>query len=337
MSIRRRIVMIVGHPRPYLTLARCLSALLLAAPASTALAQDRCESQQLDLTRVQPSIWMVIDGSGSMLEPLSTRDDTPRWTALRDAVLGAVEEHPRDVKWAVALYDGPLPDGSDKGSIACPRVVLQEPQPDNLAAITAAYPADPLGGSTPTDRALAAVRARVPDPQSSPQVVVLVTDGQPNDFCTTGAPVSDVQARVLSEVEQLHARGAAVYVISLAGADTALNTHLAALAAAGGTGLPPFAPQTTDELQESLEDITGPRVSCRIPLSAPVDAQAACLGKVSLNGVALACHDRDGFRVRKGSQLELRGRACKTYRGDPTAELHAEFPCAMSAGQAVRM
>jgi hypothetical protein len=325
--------------------ASCLIALLIAGSAQSVIAQaspetsagDKCVKQEITLRRLQPTIWLVVDGSGSMSDPLSQSDSTPRWNALRSALLdpqtGVVDQLQQDVKWAMVMYDGPLPDGSADRTTACPRLVTVDPKLDNLSAIDAVYPENPLGGSTPTDKALAAVLARIAaqpagaDPHAGPNIVVLATDGAPNDFCQTATPAGDVRAQVIDAVKQLDAMGTRSYVVSLAGEDAELAQHLQQVAAAGGAGKPPFVPQDAAELLQSFQDIAGPGVQCEIALSSAVDKGQACMARVRLNGVSLPCNRRNGYRLKSPQTLELRGRACETYKHDPSVVLQAELPC----------
>ena len=289
----------------------------------------QCAKQDHTVTRVLPTIWLVVDGSGSMLEALSPSDATPRWDALRSALLepstGIVSQLQHQVQWAMVMFDGPLPDIARDPSTAgtatsCPRVVVVEPKLDNFTPIDSAYPRTPLGGSTPTDRALTVVSAHLPtaaatqDQHLGPSIVVLATDGAPNDFCEQTLFPSDVKPRVIEAVKQLHAQGTQVYVVSLAGQDAMLTEHLAQVAAAGGTGKAPFVVQNRDELLQTFRGIIGPTLSCKVELAGEVEVGRACQGKVNLNGVDLPCNAPDGYRLESVRTLELLGRACDAYK-----------------------
>jgi len=315
------------------------------ASETSMLLGELCAKQERTVRRVVPTIWLVVDGSGSMLDPLSPGDATPRWDALRSALVdpsvGIVSQLQHQVRWALALYDGPLPElarSPDAGTVppvgagSCPRVILVEPALDNFSRIDLAYPAAPLGGSTPTDKALAAVSGYVslpaaPTDPRGPNIVVLATDGAPNDFCSQALFPADVKPRVLDAVTQLKAAGAQLYVVSLAGQDAQLTDHLEQVAAAGGTGKAPFVVQNKDELLQTFRDIIGPSLSCKVELTGEVDASRACQGKVQLNGSELGCNAPDGFRVEAPRMIELLGRSCEAYKNDAQARLVAEFPC----------
>src|SRR5262245_31237379 len=143
----------------------------LEGTAGTGLKDGQCAKQNIVTSRVVPTIWLVLDGSGSMLQPLSAMTEQTRWSALTEALMepntGVVKSLEKDVEWGVVLYDGPLPGGialptplPDGGvkelppATTCPRVVVSEPKKNAYADISMVVGADPLGGSTPTDKAL---------------------------------------------------------------------------------------------------------------------------------------------------------------------------------------
>jgi hypothetical protein len=292
------------------------------------------------------TIWMIVDGSGSMVEMLG---DKTRWVALREALLdnmsGVIRALPQ-ARWGMALYDGPLPGGTGElmlpdGGVAkaalppattCPRLVTVDPKTDNFAAINAAYPLDPLGGSTPTDRALSAVSAkllggatRVPD--NMPTIVVLATDGAPNDFCSTDTslPPADTRPAVITAAQKLAQAGVKTYVISLAGDDQVLTEHVNQVAQAGGTNKP-FVPTNKTQLIEALRQIVSSDPNCDVSLNQEVDPLRACDGAVQIAGKELTCNGADGFGLRDPSTLRLAGAACTAYKADPKA-LKVNYPC----------
>ena len=291
------------------------------------------------------TVWMVVDGSGSMVESLG---DKTRWVALREALLdnmaGVIRALPQ-ARWGLALYDGPLPGGSGEvmlpdGGVAkpalppattCPRLITVDPKSDNFAAINAAYPLDPLGGSTPTDRALSAVSAkilaggtRVPD--SMPTIVVLATDGAPNDFCSTDTSFPpDTRPNVIAAAQKLAQAGVKTYVISLAGDDQVLTDHLNQVAQAGGTNKP-FVPANKTQLIDALRQIVSSEPNCDVSLNQEIEPLRACDGSVQIAGKELTCNGADGFGLRDPSTLRLSGAACTAYKADPKA-LKVSYPC----------
>jgi hypothetical protein len=321
--------------------------------AGEMLKDGQCAKQDVSTMKVVPTIWLVLDGSGSMVTPLSSTstDMTSRWVAMRTALMdptaGVVKSLEHVVKWGMVMFDGPLPAGTvialpDGGAAmfssgpatTCPRLVTVEAAKDNFMAIDMAFPPDPLGGSTPTDKALQAVIQHLPtattmgpDQTSSPTIVVLATDGAPNNFCTDSLFPPDVQPAVVAAVQQLAAAGNKTYVISLAGDDTQLMQDLTMVAQAGGTGMPPFVPQSKDELIKTFQNIVGPGVACDIKLAGKVKMGSECRGTLEVNGMPLTCDDDNGWRLKDPSTISITGTACDAYKMDDQAVLHADFPC----------
>lgn len=297
-----------------------------------------------------PTVWMVVDGSGSMLDPLG---DHPRWNAMRDVLVnpdtGIVKGLQAELRWGLLMYDGPgglmsgvLPDGgmvtfSAPPATTCPRIVQIEPQLNNLSTLEAGFLDTPLGGSTPTDKALEAVLMRYPaTPASSdgPISVVLATDGAPNDLCSqTGflTPPPDVRPFVIDNVKELQARGITTYVLSLAGDDQQLTQHLTDVAAVGGTGKGLFTPRDKDALAAALHEIVGTDVDCSVRLNKRVQLSRTCDGRVALDGKAVPCDEHDGFSLHDEMTLKLNGAACARYRASQTRRIELDYPCACVA------
>lgn len=228
-----------------------------------------------------PTIWLLIDGSGSMLSPLG---DKTRWAAIRESLLdeanGLIKRFEGRVQWGLFMYDGPsvggavvLPDGGVlmvEPATTCPRVVQVEAKLDNYTAISSVFNAQPLGGSTPTHKALALLLEQLPsDPQDRSRTsIVFATDGEPNDFCQdAGAfpPPLDVRPLVVDAVAQAAALSVKTYVINLAADDMLLTEHLEQVARAGGTNKPPFTPGDQPALTAALSNIVDMSSGCKQP------------------------------------------------------------------------
>src|SRR5690606_27121247 len=130
-------------------------------------------------------------------------------------------------------YDGGLSLPGVK-TPACPRVVQVGPALDNLDRIRAAYPAEPLGASTPTHYALLALRDMVRvsrHTKPGPVYVILATDGRPNlcDF-HDGIPETPATSQeAVNTVAELANLDIKTFAISMAGSDAALRAHLEAV------------------------------------------------------------------------------------------------------------
>lgn len=320
----------------------------LGGAAGSGLKDGQCAQQNVVTMRVEPTVWLVIDGSGSMVDALGDRS---RWTALREALMdpadGVVKTLEHEVAWGVVIYDGAtpgdirvgLPDGgvamfSAEPATTCPRVVTVEPKLDNFADIDMAYASSPLGGSTPTDQALQAVVSHLPDLSGqvldgrvNPTIVVLATDGAPNNLCTTDFTMLDVQPNVINVVSTLASMNVKTYVISLAGGDQMLTQHLEQVAAAGMTGTSPFLPMNKAELVQTFKDIIGASPACDVVLNGSVKPGIECMGTIKINGAVLPCNDPNGWVLKDPSTVSIQGSACEDYRNNRTAILEADFPC----------
>jgi Mg-chelatase subunit ChlD len=135
------------------------------------------------------------------------------------------------------------------------------------------YPAKELGGSTPTDKALAAAVEQVititagKDPTQNPGFIILATDGEPNDLCFGGKGGDGTLQRqcVISAVDRAAAAKIRTFVISLAGNDKRLQEHLVEVAKHGdptNAMAHPYSPMNPNELVETLKTVLTAAVGC---------------------------------------------------------------------------
>jgi hypothetical protein len=213
--------------------------------------------------------------------------------------------------------------------------VIVEPAFNNYAAIDAAYPADPIGMGTPTDKAMEHVVNNLPvlneqvlDQIVQPTYVVLATDGAPNDNCGGGGGIGlPTEQAVIDVVTRGTMQGMNMFVISLAGGDTQLQAHLEDVAAATRTMTPPFVPDTRDSLTGTFQMIVG-TATCRVALDGTVTAGQECAGEVQLKGEPLACNDPNGWQLEGERTVVLNGDACTRFQTMDSL-VHAAFPCAV--------
>ncbi|HKU36936.1 MAG TPA: hypothetical protein VJR89_02280, partial [Polyangiales bacterium] len=92
------------------------------ASGSGASKTETCGATDITNGRVQPKVWLVIDGSGSMADPLMAPADPQmpvagpsRWDSLRQALMdpngGVVPTLEKLVQFGMVMYDGPLGGG----------------------------------------------------------------------------------------------------------------------------------------------------------------------------------------------------------------------------------
>lgn len=296
---------------------------------------EACGRAEVTANRVIPTVWLFIDGSGSMAAAMDgSAGGASRWTSLREALLddatGLVSRLEGSIAFGLFAYDGGLSLPGIK-TPACPRVVRVDPAIDNLSAIAASYPAAPMGASTPTHYALEALREEVQrQGAKGPTYVLLATDGKPN-FCDfhDGVPESQLtEQEAVATVGALATQGIKTFAISMAEGDAVLTAHLNDVAKAGATGQPVFTPNTRDALVAALASVFTTTTTCDVKLEGTIVPGSECRGDVRMNGTLLTCDAPDGYRVREDRQtLELLGGACQTLQRDAKARLEASFPC----------
>ncbi|MDH5674351.1 MAG: VWA domain-containing protein [Myxococcales bacterium] len=313
-----------------------------------------CASANVRASRVKPTVYFVVDGSGSMSENFG---GPSRWEALRSALMdpdGLIPTLEGVVEFGMVIYDGPLDPlaavgaGLDAiipglgaviptaGAMECPRLVTADAALNNFATIDSLYPQMPLGGSTPTHKALQWANDNLADEMAvqldtelGPQYVILATDGAPNDFCDGGAG-GDASPQVIEAANVGAAKGVKMFVISLA-SDASLQAHLDQVAQIGNTGQPPFTPSSKDDLVNVLTEIVGGAVGCDVALNGEIQAGQECSGFVEVNGVPLGCNDPNGWQLKNERTIELVGSACQDFQANVDAMLYADFPCGVFA------
>ena len=315
---------------------------LAGAPADTAgagtgkLPEGTCASGLADTAPVTPVIWLVVDGSSSMNQDFAS--GSTRWQTLRSTLMdkgGIVDSLQALAKFGMVIYSGGSSDPAQ-----CVQLVTVQPALNNFTALNAAYPMMPLGMGTPTDKALDHVVTTLPvatqamlDARNEPIYVVLATDGSPNDSCGGGGGLfggggrddGAVRQAVIDVVKRGTTAGMNMYVISMAGGDQSLQSHLEQVAMATVTKTPPFSPSSQAELVNTFRAIVG-GASCQIDLKGMVKEGQECGGKVTLNGNDLACGSNDGWRLLDPNTFELTGKACADFTS-VASTVSAMFPC----------
>jgi hypothetical protein len=281
---------------------------------------------------VTPTVWLIVDGSSSMTT--SFANGMSRWQVLRSTLMdpgGVVDSLQSVVDFGMVIYSGGASDPAQ-----CAQLVTVDPAINNLNNLSSMYPSSPLGMGTPTHKALAHVVDDLPvlsqamlDGKTQPTYVVLATDGQPNDNCGNGNTSPDTGVSVEQQVIDVTTRGTKqgmnMFVISMAGDDMQLSSHLAMVAAATETKTPPYVPSTKSDLVAAFRKIVG-GASCTIALQGAVEMGEECSGTVMLNGKAITCNAADGWRLEDSHTVALSGAACDTFL-DNDSNVTANFPC----------
>jgi hypothetical protein len=292
---------------------------------------ESCARGMQSTAPVTPTVWLVVDGSSSMNQDF---EGSSRWLTLRSTLMdpgGVVDSLQTKVRFGLVIYAG-------GGGTECVQLLTVDPELNNLDALASTYPMDPVAMGTPTDKALEYVVNNLPvlntgmlDTTSGPIYVVLATDGSPNDMCGGGGIFGggrgggDVEQKVVDVTTQGTQNGMQMFVISLAGDDARLQSHLEVVAAATASKTPPYVPSTRDDLIAAFESVIG-GASCLVKLDGVVEVGKECSGSVQVNGVALECNQPDGWSLFDPSTVQLTGAACTMFLQQTSLSI-ADFPC----------
>jgi hypothetical protein len=309
-----------------------------------------CASAKVAASRITPEVYFVIDGSGSMNADFG---GGTRWTVLREALVGpngVVTKLESFVKFGMATY-------ANNNPMTCPDMTDVPAALTNLSAMNAAYPAQEIGGGTPTGEALQKVIDGLPefgalDSTERPPIIILATDGEPNGCNSPGgcnwaadwasclgnlgaqlAAAPATYETTPAAVRAAREKNIAVWVISLADGlnnipDLQRSANIGAgLAEDASPGATIYSPQNPDDLTQTLTQLIGAAVSCDITLAGTLDVTRACEGLVQVNSETLDCNSDEGWKVVSQSSIALQGKACERFKSDPTVMLNATFPC----------
>ncbi len=215
------------------------------------------------------------DRSGSM-------DSNGKWAACKAGITDFFATSATGVSASLSFF--PQGNACDTGTFTTPQVPMTALP--NTTTLKAALDATTPGGGTPTRPALdgamtyaAAQQAKNPNTKV---VVVLVTDGDPNDCSSNVASVSAIASAKAKTIP--------TYVIGV-GNITALN----AIAIAGGTksavivdGTNPT--KTKTDMQKALDDIRN-SLTCELKIPTPPNGQTFDKNKVNV------VHTQDSVRT----------------------------------------
>ncbi len=275
-----------------------------------------------------------------------------RWNVVRDVLMsetkGIIKPLEDRVRFGLSLYSGhngqikPAANDSDPIELdptkMCPELVEVPIALGNHQAMLDEFKCSDIADDTPTGESLlaaAATLAKFKEP--GPKVIVLATDGEPDncecpDFgghvpakCKAPGIGDAIKAEVVATTQGIHEDGVTVHVINVSTPGNAsLQQHLADVAEAGGGNVyPGFSPGA---LSMAFEDIINGVRSCKIDLDGEIAKGKASSGTVTLDGSRLELDDENGWQVNSPSQIELLGEACEVIKsGDH--DLKIKFPC----------
>lgn len=296
---------------------------------------DVCADNALNpmINTVAPSIYMLVDASGSMANQLDQNRPRP-WpidefqaaiTMLPDALLA-------ESRVGVGQYPfQPPPDPA----ATCTYEHLLDIAPGQAMEVRDAANAIEPFGDTPTGYALQQVLEQgiLDDPtdplnDSRPKAVVLVTDGDPTVACDSGTPINSramAQPEAVAGAQALADDGVPVFVVGFqSGADPA---RLDEIAAAGGTDAPDptrrhFVAGNSAELVTALQSIRDETAICRFEVMNTTPQVDELL--VDVEGSPVAEDPQNGYTYDAGV-LTLNGAACDSLGADPTTAINVKL------------
>jgi hypothetical protein len=293
-----------------------------------------CPAVHFSAQPIIPSIQLLVDRSSSMQENFDGQDPPAagpyKYPVMLDALVGTqgvVTQLEGSVYFGATLY---TTDG-----MTCPSLQTTARMKNNKAAIDAVLtanpprPKDPNPGFTPTPLAIDAVVADFmanPPPAGSPPVIVLATDGIPNECNSTN---SSATASVTAAANAF-SKGIKLYIIAIDIPGAA--AHVQAMANAGQGVQPaqpnamPYSASSPGEMAAAFQAIIRGVVSCDLTLDHEIDPGDGPSGTVTLNGTTLS-YGTDWMVDPNGRTLHLLGGACTMLKASANPMVDAEFPC----------
>ena len=281
-----------------------------------------CPAVNFTAKAVTPSIQLLIDRSGSMADPIG---NTSRYNAIKNSLVdstnGVITKLQQKAYFGASLYSTDSP---------CPRLYSVPRALNNRDTIANLINSQSPAGNTPTgpsiDQAVAGFASQ-PPPAGSPPIIVLATDGLPNECNSNDTTVG--QAKSITAAKAAYAAGIKLFILAVGNGIN--DAHLQSMANAGAgvqAGMPNapyYISNTPQDLTNAFNQIVGGVISCDLMINGTVDANQAAGGTVILNGMQLM-YGTDWTLVG-GNTIRLLGAACDTLKNSANPVVTASFPC----------
>lgn len=144
-----------------------------------------CQQAERNFIPKIPTVFLLVDRSGTMFDPIASGSDVTAWSALRTGVLDVMQDLEQSVRFGFGAFSGQAL-ANNQCMLDVPSV---PPALNNYSAVAALY--EPLARpanskETPTVLALTAVAQQLrSDPLEGDKYILFVTDGEP-DYCGDG-------------------------------------------------------------------------------------------------------------------------------------------------------
>lgn len=284
-----------------------------------------CPAVHFTATKTTPSIQLLIDRSGSMLQDFNGGTGTPKkFPTEQDALIGTtgvVTQLQQSVYFGASMFPSNTCPGlfSSTGgrkmmNQAAIADLLNTHQPDAAA-------------NTPTPAAIAAAVADFvadPAPAGSPPVIVLSTDGLPNDC--SGNNGAQARKDTVTAAKNAFDKGIRLFLLVVGNQIDATFKQDLANAGQGRTDATAYTATDPVSLAKAFQDIIRGVVSCDSKLNGQVDSGDAQTGIVTLDGTDLT-FGTDWNLDKDGVTIHLLGKACDKLKLSPNPMVDAVFAC----------
>lgn len=294
--------------------------------------EESCVDLDVDFTRVTPTVVLLIDQSGSMLQ--NFENGVNRWQTLRNTLTNPetslLKKLDSSVRFGMSLYTSDRGFGTDpQAPKECPQLKTVDIALGSFSDMAEMLQDNGPAGDTPTAESVAAVTERLAAfSEEGPKSIILATDGDP-DTCADPDANNQGASKALSvaAVSAAYAEGIATHVISVGNQVTA--EHLKDLAVAGAGGdedAEAYTALDTTALVDAFNQIIGSVRTCDFTLQGRVEPDDAARGTVTLDGQSLTFGDANGWEMPDETTVRLLGSACETVQADASG-ISMRFPC----------
>jgi hypothetical protein len=279
--------------------------------------------------KTTPSIELLIDKSQSMSNDFANQTptgptDPVKFPTEQNALVGGmgiVTQLQGSVYFGAAMF----PSNTCPGIFSTPRAL------SNLTPIANLIAAHGPSGNTPTSQAIDAVVADFkanPPPKGSPPVILLSTDGLPNDCA--GNNQNQAKLDTVASAKKAFVSGVRLFLLVVGNQiDPQFKQDVANAGQGIVAGQPPATAYTATDpksLSDALNAIIGGVLSCDLQLTGQVDPMAGQNGTVTLNNMTLT-YGTDWTLDPNGLIIHLLGTACTTLKNSQNPTVDATFSC----------
>jgi hypothetical protein len=295
-----------------------------AAPPAGPREGMACGFQRYQLERLQPELMMVLDRSGSMLDPAADGQNS-RWVETTAAVIEVLTQTEGTISWGLKSFPNP------SRCLVTPEVDI-EIGPSSTPAVDLVRNMLPNedGSGTPTGQALeVATRYLRGRPTLSAKYLVLATDGPP--ACPPGATRPHEQ-RALAALADALAGGIPTFVIGIATAGSPADQILAEFAHAGGrarAGAQAYYPvEDRNGLLDALAEIRKEVASCTFGLEKDPPSPDDVAVNVDGTRIMRDPARMNGWNYNQGTRsVTLYGPVCDRVKRGEIKDVNIIFGC----------